>query len=110
MQKEVLIFDKSGFPSIKIFDKHFEIKAIDNWTYRSFKYSEIKEIFHYDPNKIWWRKLYMQLSYTARMFSNNEPKILKVLLKNGGEWTYKTSSTYDPQFRKALHVIGRKLC
>lgn len=31
MQKEVLIFEKRGFPSIKIFDKHFEIKVIDHW-------------------------------------------------------------------------------
>jgi len=42
-------------------------------------------------------------------FFITEPKILKELLKNGGEWTYKTSSTYDPQYRKTLIVIGRKL-
>lgn len=50
------------------------------------------------------------MSYIAQLFSNNEPKILKVLLKSGGEWTYKTSSIHDPQFRKALNVINRKLC
>lgn len=109
MEEQPLIFEKKGFPSIKLFDEHFEIKAINYWEFRVFKYSEIKEIIHYNPNDKWWNKLYILTSLTAQIFSENDPWTLKVIKNNGGDWTYKTSYESNSDFRKIINLIKTKL-
>lgn len=51
-------YKKKGFPIIKIYPTHIEIKAIDHWEFRRFDYSDIKQIKYYDPNNNWYTKLY----------------------------------------------------
>ena len=109
MQQEIIIFEKTGFPSIKLFDEHFEIKAVDYWEYKSFRYSEVKQILHYYSNNNWWRQLFINMLYTARIFAENDPKILEVKLKNGGDWTYKTSNSQNSQFSEILKLIRGRL-
>ncbi|SDF27787.1 hypothetical protein [Ulvibacter litoralis] len=109
MEEEPLIFEKKGFPSIKVFNEHFEIKAIDYWEFRTFNYSDIKEITHYNPNDKWWNKLYIMTSLTAQIFSKEDPWILKIIRINGGDWTYKTSYKSNSEFKKIINLIRLKL-
>jgi len=109
MYENPLIFEQKGFPSIKVFDKHFEIKAIDYWEFRAFNYSDIKEITHYNPNDKWWNKFYISTSFIAQIFSKNDPWILKVIKINGGDWTYKTSHKPNSDFEKIINRIKIKL-
>ena len=109
MKNEPLIFEKKGFPIIKIFDNHFEIKAIDYWDFRSFDYSEVKIIKHYNPNDKWWNKFYFQTSWIAQIFSKDDPWILKIKKNNGGEWTYKTTHNPNPEFRKVIELLKMKI-
>lgn len=81
MQEKPLLFERKGFPSIRVFENYFEIKATDYWEYRAFNYSEIKNIIHYNPNEKWWNKLYILTSLTAQIFSKNDDWILKVIKK-----------------------------
>lgn len=46
-----IVFEKKGYPIIKIQADQFEIKAIDYWEFRRFSFSEIKEIKLVDIRK-----------------------------------------------------------
>ena len=46
-----LVFEEKGYPIIKIFKNHFEIKAIDFWNFRRFEYSELTELKIENPFK-----------------------------------------------------------
>lgn len=109
MDKDPLIFEKKGFPSIKVFDKHFEIKAIDYWEYRTFEYSDIKAIKHYNPNSKWWHKIYILTSLTTQIFSESDSWILKVIKNNGGDWTYQTSHKPNSDFSNVINLIKAKI-
>ena len=109
MEEYPIIFENKGFPSIRIFDEHFEIKAIDFWEFRNFKYSEIKDITHYNPNEKWWNQLYILIFPTAQLFSKNDPWILKIIKNNDGDWTYKTSNESNSDFRKILNLLKTKI-
>ncbi|TVZ14082.1 hypothetical protein JM81_0281 [Maribacter sp. MAR_2009_72] len=109
MQEEPLIFKHKEFPIIKVFDKHFEIKAIDYWEYRTFKYSEIKEISHFNPNDKWWSQLYLLASPINLLFSKNDQWVLNITKINGGDWTYNTSNKYNSNFRKIIDLLKKKI-
>jgi hypothetical protein len=109
MEEYPVIFEKKGFPSIRIFDEHFEIKAIDFWEYRTFKYSETKDITHYNPNEKWWNKFYLMTSPLAQLLSQDDPWILKIIKTNGGDWTYKTSYKSDSDFIKTINLLKAKI-
>ncbi len=108
MTSEKLIFVKKGFPSIKIFESHFEIKAIDYWEYRKFNYSEVKNIKHYNPNNIWYMKLYILSSLAAQIFSDTDSWILKISKINGGNWKYRTSYSNSFDFNEIINLISKK--
>ncbi|MFD2561432.1 hypothetical protein [Aquimarina rubra] len=109
MEKDILVLEEKGFPVIKIYPDHFEVKAIDYSKYRTFYYSEIKDIKHYDPNNNWWTKLHIMSSLTAQIFSKNDPWILKIIKKNGGDWTYKTSPKSNSEFNQTIQLLKMKL-
>ena len=109
MKNEVLIFDEKGYPIIKVYDNHFEIKAIDYWDFRTFKFTDIKDLKHFDPNNNWWTKLYMLTSLIAQIFSKNDPWVLKIINKNGGDWTYKTSHKKNSEFNQVIKLLKMKL-
>ncbi len=104
-----LIFEKKGFPSIKVFDNHFEVKAIDFWEYRIFNFSDVKKINHYNPNDKWWNRIYIRTSWIAQIFSKDDPWILKITKNNGGDWTYKTSHKPDSDFIKVVNLLKMKI-
>lgn len=108
-ENEILSVEEKGFPVIKILRDEFQIKALDFWDYRTFKYSDVKSVSHYNPNDNWFMRLYIATSIAGRMFAKKDPWTLKIVLKNGGDWTYQTSPTHNMEFRKALKLIEEKI-
>lgn len=106
---EPLVFEVKGYPSIKVFENHFEIKAIDYWQYRVFKYSEIKKISHYNPNNKWWNKFFILTSPSIQIFSQNDKWVLKVIKNNGADWSYFTSHEKNSDFNKIIKSIELKI-
>ncbi len=108
-ENEILSVEEKGFPIIKILRDEFQIKALDFWYYRKFKYSDVKSISHYNPSDNWFMRLYIATSIAGRIFAKKDPWTLKIVLKNGGDWTYQTSPTHNMKFRKALKLIEEKI-
>ena len=107
---EELVFEKKGFPSIRIYQDHFKIKSIDYWDYRTFYYSDIKDIIHYDPNDNIWSKIFRCGSHMSFLaFHKSDPWVLKIIKVNGGDWKYKTSYKFNHEFRKAIKEIKTRL-
>lgn len=109
MENEPLILDEKGYPIIKVYPDYFEIKAIDYWDYRTFNYSDISNINHYDPNDNLWTKIYISTSLSGQIFAKDDPWILKITKKNGGSWTYKTSPKPNSDFNKVIELLKTKL-
>ena len=76
-KENCLYFIKKGFPSIKVFENHFEIKAVDYWEYRKFKFSETAEINHYNPNNNIISKLFIGITLFTRILARTENWCLK---------------------------------
>jgi hypothetical protein len=96
-------FNQQGFPVVKLFDDHFEIKAIDISTFRSFNFSEILRIEYYKESDkgdwFFWPWVQVIKSWT-------DTYKLKVIKQNGGDWEYKTrSKTSDSEFEKLIERI-----
>ena len=53
-------------------------------------------------------RLHITTSISGRMFAKTKPWILKIVLKNGGDWTYQTSPTLNMELRKALKLIEER--
>ncbi|MDY8135463.1 hypothetical protein [Aquimarina sp. 2201CG5-10] len=109
MENDPLIFESKGYPSIKIYDDYFEIKAIDFSKFRKFNYSNIKKVKHYDPNNNWWTKIYILGSISGHIFADDDPWVLKIKKKNGGSWEYKTSQKTNSEFNQVIKLIKIKL-
>ncbi|NJB84209.1 hypothetical protein [Wenyingzhuangia aestuarii] len=104
-----LIFEEKGFPIIIVFEKYFEIKAIDYNNFRKFNYSELKEIKLVDVKNSWWFQLYFLTSIKAQLFSGSDPIDLKIKKKNGGEWQYKASNESNLKFRNIINEINKRI-
>lgn len=99
-------FHKSGFPSIRLCDEFFEIKAIDYWEFRKFLYSEVVTIKYWkeSDNGNWALFGSIQMIY-----ANTDTFKLKIIKDNGGDWTYETKSkTSDPEFEAILMQIKKR--
>ena len=103
---EAEIFEKNGFPTIKLYENYFAIKATDYSKFKRFEYSELKELKIVDPKNKWWYKLYISMSMAGRIFSKNDPIKLKVIKSNNGDWEYQASNKYNPEFRKIILEIN----
>jgi len=90
-------FNQKGFPIIKLHDDCFEIKAIDYWEYRTFKYSEVIEIDYYSNKDKWWNSL--------SLLSNFEPYKLKIIKENGADWVYDAPRKYSAEFALIVKVL-----
>lgn len=44
------VFNQETYPILKIYEDHFEIKAIDFWEFRQFEYSKVLSIECLNPN------------------------------------------------------------
>ncbi len=109
MENHLLIFESKGYPTIKIYDDYFEIKAIDFSKFRKFEYSSIQKIKHCDPNDNWWTKIYRLGSIAAHLFADDDPWILKIKKKNGGSWDYQTSPKPNLEFDQVIKLLETKL-
>ncbi|MCB0372292.1 MAG: hypothetical protein KDD31_04735 [Muricauda sp.] len=109
MGREILIFENKGFPTIKIYEDEFQIKDIDYWEFRTFRFSEIKSIKHYNPNNNWLSKIYISTSLAGRVFAKEDPWILKIVKENGGEWSYRTSPKHNSSFKNAINIINEHI-
>lgn len=92
-------FDKEGFPKIKLREDYFEIKDVDFWEYRRFKYSDVVKI-NFAKNLDWTFGLLLVLMFT-------EPYKLKIFTENTS-WSYKTSRKFDKDFVFVIKEIARR--
>ena len=51
----------------------------------------------------------MLTSLIAQIFSKNDPWVLKIINKNGGDWTYKTSHKKNSEFNQVIKLLKMKL-
>ncbi len=109
MNSEPLIFERKGFPSIKLFEHYFQIKERHFRDYLSFNYEDLKSIEYYNPNSKWWMRIYIHLSLAAKLFSHHDPWVLKVTKKNGAEWKFNTSPVGKCDFYKIVKSIDEKI-
>ena len=109
MEKELIYFDKKGYPKIKVYENHFEIKALNHFGFRSFNYSEVKEISHYNPYGKGWKKLYANSSIIGRIFLKDSAWVLKIIKRNGDTWKYNTPNVWNSEFREVFHLIKSKI-
>jgi len=107
---ESLLVNIKGFPIIKIYDDKFLIRGITDSDFKTFKYTDLKSIKHINPNhgSIFMR-MYSSISLAGRIFSKDDNWILRINLKNGGDWKYKTTHTHNEKFSNALSLIKNKL-
>jgi hypothetical protein len=106
---KIEIFESKGFPTIKLYENYFEIKAIDYSKFGKFEYSELKELKLVNPKNKWWYKLYVSTSMPGRIFSKDDPIKLKVIKQNNGDWEYQTSNKYNLEFRKIIKEINARI-
>jgi len=106
---EIEIYENKGFPTIKLYENSFEIKAIDYWEFRNFKYSELKELIIVKPKDNWWYRFYAVTSLAGQIFSKDDPNKLKVINKNNGDWEYQTSNEHNLEFRKIVTKINNRI-
>lgn len=109
MEKEILIFENIGFPKIKIYEDEFQIMDIDYWEFRTFLFSEVQSIEHYNPNDNWFSRFIISTSMAGRVFAKEDSWNLKIVKNNGGDWTYKTSPIFNPGFKKAINLIKKNI-
>ncbi len=108
--KDSFFVNAKGYPIIKIFKDKFLIKGITDVNFKTFRYADIENIIHYNPNKnSVFMKIYSKISLAGRIFSKNDNWILRISLKNGGDWKYKTKHVHNDQFSEALRLIKNKL-
>lgn len=109
MEESLYIFKEKGFPIIKIYNNYFEIKSIDYWEFRQFLFKDIKSIKYYDPNKVWYNKLYNSLSYSGLIFSKEDPWKLKIINKNNGVWEYQIPGQFHPELKEISNHLNNML-
>ncbi|MFZ9956522.1 MAG: hypothetical protein ACO3E1_10420 [Flavobacteriales bacterium] len=96
-------FNKKGFPIIKLHDEHFEIKAIDYWEFRSFKYSEVNKIEFSNETE-----MAFHMPLLSIFLSRNEPHRLKFFKNNGADWEYLSSPKVDNEFVSIINEIKKR--
>ena len=106
MSKAPIIFQKEGYPIVRLFDEYFEVKAIDYWEFRSFNFSDITKIEYYNLNDRWWMKLIYLGSWRV-FFEDQEPSILKITKKNGGNWKYKCPNPMSREFNNLVRLLNK---
>ena len=107
--KEPIVFKAKGYPIIKVYNDYFEIKAIDYWEFRVFKFYEIELVEAINPQKNWFNQLFNTLSPIARKYATEEPLILRVTKKNQGVWDYKIPNKYNEDFNEIIRLINSKV-
>ena len=108
MIEDPLIFEKNGFPIIKVFEEYFEVKAIGFWDFRTFKYSEVKEFDYYNPNEKWWN-IFFNLGGWTTFFDHLEPSIFKIKKNNGSTYEYKCPNEKNKELMELIKLLKSKV-
>lgn len=108
MTNSLKIFEKERFPIIKVYDTHFEIKATDHWRFRKFDFEKVDSLVYYNPENRWYNNTIL-VSFWHRFFRNLEPSILKIKLKNGGDWKYNCPHKIDGELNKFLFYLNSEI-
>ncbi|GAB3333018.1 hypothetical protein GCM10027429_13100 [Marivirga atlantica] len=109
MSNPDLVFSQKGYPDIKVYEGHFEIKESDINIYKRYNYNEIEKVRHYNPNKNFWMQLYIATSLIGRLFSHDDPWYFKIYKKNGAEWTYKTPPERNSKFDSIIKELKTRI-
>lgn len=113
MNKETPLqfFSESGFPEIKCFDSYFTIKARDFHNERLFYFSDVKRIDFYHPTHRYskWVILLFPMFYRFATTLGTEPWVLKIHLRNGGDWEYMAKRGSNMRFRSILSDLQKAL-
>ncbi|TDQ28714.1 hypothetical protein [Tenacibaculum caenipelagi] len=104
-----IYFKEKNFPEIKVYPYAFEIKAIDFNKFRKFYFSDLKKIEHISRHDNWLSKLYLVFSTRARIFMPKDPWILRIYMKTGGNWEYKTSHKTNSEFNVIIQQLNDKI-
>lgn len=94
-------FNQDGFPIIRFYDRHFEVKAIDYWEFRSFQYNEVIDIDYYHPSSNW-------VGSSIYFLSQFDPYQLKIKKMNGADWSYNAPSKFNSEFAEILNELRNK--
>ncbi len=96
-------FYKVGFPTINVYVDYFEVKAIDHNQYRRFNFSEIASVKYFKGGGNWpiWPLIHI-------LQNKFEPHKLKIVKKNGGDWTYDAPPKFDKDFNDFVVELNTK--
>ncbi|MCR9173337.1 MAG: hypothetical protein NXI10_12630 [bacterium] len=103
MTNAMIEFRKEGFPIIRLSDEFFEVKAIDYWEFRRFKYKEVVKINYWkEADKGNW----ILFGPIHQIYAGMDTYQLKIFKENGGDWTYKTrSKNSDTEFEALIEQL-----
>lgn len=91
-------FNQEGFPIIRFHDDYFEIKAIDYWEFRSFRYDEVVDLDYYHTSKNW-------IGLSIYFLTLYEPYTVKIKKNNGVDWKYSAPNEYSKEFASVLNEV-----
>jgi len=109
MNDPILQLKSKGYPLIEVYADHFSIKALDHWEPRRFEYHQVKSVMHLDPNDSTFMRFNIWTSLAGLLFAKDDPWKIKVVLQNGGEWSYKTAPRSPEDMLKVLDFINQKI-
>ena len=102
-------FEKKGYPTIYLFENYFEIKSIDYYAFKKFKYSNLKELKLLNPMDNWWYKLFVYSSWEGIMFADTDKIKLKIFNKNKSSWDYLTCKIENQKFNSIIVEINNRI-
>ena len=110
MTDPVFHFQLKGFPELKVYTDHFEVKARDHWEFRSFKFSEVQKIRYYDPNNNWWTRILILFSnLSMRVYTPKKYYYLRIYTYTGGYWNYITPEFVSRDLITVLQAIEKRI-
>lgn len=94
-------FNQKKFPVLRLHENLFEVKDVDYWEFRQFKFSEVARIEYYDTANSWY-------GYGGGFLSLWAPYHLKITKSNGGDWWYEAPHKFNKDFAEFLRQIAQE--
>lgn len=98
-------FEQAGFPIIILNEETFDVKAIDFWEFRTFRYNEVKRIKYYKEGEIWMKYF---VGGPGWMHEKFDPFILRIKKTNGGYWDYNCPPKKTLEFSAFLNELRER--
>lgn len=109
MKDQPVIFEEPGHPTIKSFESKISIKAIDYPNFRDFELNKIKSLELYRPYENSLLGLLYALHPFSKKYREKDDYVLRIKLKVGEHWDYKTTFEYSPAFSRLIESLQSKL-